>query len=261
MFREPPAMENIPVPFTLLPRRTRRTWAVALGLPLVTAPFLATDATAQAAAGGKPTVAVMYFTNGALGNNADYAPLSKGLAEMLITELAANTNIRVVERDRLQALLEEQNLGGSGRVEKETAARIGKTLGALHMLMGSFVIDSKERMRMDIRAINTETSELEYAASVSGKADTMLELLVQLGSKLNTGLKLPAVPSGFQEGSAVGAKGPNQLKSMMLLSRALEQQDRKNTAQAVALYKESLQANPDNTRAKTLLATLEKGSQ
>ena len=28
-------MENIPVPFTLLPRRTRRTWAVALGLPLL----------------------------------------------------------------------------------------------------------------------------------------------------------------------------------------------------------------------------------
>jgi hypothetical protein len=123
------------------------------------------------------------------------------------------------------------------------------------------VIDPKERMRMDIRAINTETSELEYAASVSGKADNMLELLAQLGAKLNAGLKLPSVPTGFQEGAAVGAKGPNQLKSMMLLSRALEQQDRKNTAQAVALYKESLQANPDNARAKTLLATLEKGAK
>jgi TolB-like protein len=261
MFRESPALENIHMPFTSLARRTRRTLAVALGLPLVAVPFPTGVAKAQGAGAGKPTVAVMYFTNGALANNADYAPLSKGLAEMLITELAANTNIRVVERDRLEALLAEQNLGSSGRVEKETAAKIGKTLGALHMLMGSFVIDPKERMRMDIRAINTETSELEYAASVSGKADNMLELLAQLGAKLNAGLKLPSVPTGFQEGAAVGAKGPNQLKSMMLLSRALEQQDRKNTAQAVALYKESLQANPDNARAKTLLATLEKGAK
>lgn len=249
------------MPFTSLARRTRKTLAVTLGLPLAVASFLPQTAGAQGTAGAKPTVAVMYFTNGALGNNADYAPLSKGLAEMLITELSGNTNIRVVERDRLQALLDEQNLGGSGRVEKETAAKLGKTLGALHMLMGSFVIDPKERMRMDIRAINTETSELEYAASVSGKADNMLELLAQLGSKLNAGLKLPAVQSGFQEGAAVGAKGPNQLKSMMLLSRALEQQDRKNTAQAVALFKESLQANPDNARAKSLLASLEKGAK
>lgn len=114
---------------------------------------------------------------------------------------------------------------------------------------------------MDVRAINTETSELEYAATVSGKADNMLELLAQLGAKLNAGLKLPAVPAGVQEGAAVGAKGPNQLKSMMLLSRALEQQDRKNNTQAIALYKESLAANPDNARAKTLLASLERGTK
>lgn len=229
----------------------------ALSLPMALATSAATAA-AQTAPSSRPTVAVLYFTNGAISNNAEYAPLSKGLAEMMITELSANTNIRVVERDRLQALLEEQNLGASGRVEKETAAKLGKTLGALHMLMGSFVIDPKERIRMDVRAINTETSELEYATSVTGKAENMLELLAQLGTKLNAGLKLPAVPAGFQEGAAVGAKGPNQLRSMMLVSRAIEAQDRKNPAQAVALYKEAVQANPSNARAKTLLASAER---
>ncbi|WP_337170347.1 CsgG/HfaB family protein [Gemmatimonas aurantiaca] len=254
-----------------LVRRTRRalavtltgagTLAAAFAGPLALAAVAAPGTAGAQGASGKPTVAVMYFTNGAIGNNAEYAPLSKGLAEMLITELSGNENIRVVERDRLQALLEEQNLGASGRVEKETAAKIGKTLGALHMLMGSFVIDPKNTMRMDVRAINTETSELEYATSVTGKADRMLELLGQLGTKLNAGLKLPSVQRGFEEGKAVGAKGPNQLKSMMLLSRALEQQDRKNNTQAVALYKESIQANPDNQRAKTLLASLESGTK
>jgi|EP01012_Entosiphon_sulcatum_P068462 TolB-like protein len=248
------------MPATSLPHRARNGVA-ALLLGLLAAGIAPARRADAQAASTKPTVAVLYFTNGAIGKTAEYAPLSKGLAEMLITEMAANTNIRVVERDRLQALLEEQNLGNSGRVEKETAAKIGKTLGALHMLMGSFVIDPKERMRLDVRAINTETSELEYATSITGKADNMLELLGQLGTKLNQGLKLPAVQSGFQEGVAVGAKGPNQFKSMMLLSRALEQQDRKNNVQAVALIKESLQANPENARAKTLLASLEKGAK
>jgi TolB-like protein len=245
---------------TSLFRHTRRALSMAAAaLPLAATVLVPARLAAQDAPSSKPTVAIMYFTNGAIGKSADYAPLSKGLAEMLITELSGNTNIRVVERDRIQTLLEEQNLAAGGRIEQETAVRAGKVLGALHMLMGSFVIDPKNRMRMDVRAINTETSELEYATTVSGKADDMLELLSQLAVKLNQGLKLPEVPTQFQRGASVGAKGPNQLKSMMLLSRALEQQDRKNNQAAIALYRESLQANPDNSRAKTLLASLEQG--
>lgn len=238
----------------MFPGRIASVARVAAALTLLTAvPSM------SASAQGKPTVAVMYFTNGAVGNTAEYAPLSKGLAEMLITELSGNTNIRVVERDRLQALLEEQNLGASNRVEAGTAAKLGKTLGAMHMLMGSFVIDAKGSMRMDVRAVNTETSELEYATSVTGKSDAMLSLLADLGKQVNQGLKLPARPAGGNnDGAALGAKGPNQLRSMMLLSRALEAQDKKNTTTAVALLKESIQSNPENGRAKTILASLER---
>jgi TolB-like protein len=154
MFWESHPSENTRMIAASLVRRTRRALAVAA----LTLPMAIGSAGAQGTPSTRPTVAVMYFTNGAISNNAEYAPLSKGLAEMMITELSANTNIRVVERDRLQALLAEQDLGATGRVEKETAAKIGKTLGALHMLMGSFVIDPKQRIRMDVRAINTETS-------------------------------------------------------------------------------------------------------
>lgn len=205
----------------------------------------------------KPTLAVLDFTNSAIKNHADYAPLSKGLGEMLITEFSANRNIRVVERDRLQALLGEQDLSASGRIEQTTAVAKGKTLGAQHMLFGTFVIDTKNVMRMDIRVINTETSESEFTASVSGKADNMLDLLVQLAAKVNTGLRLPTPQADFSAGKSIGASGPNQFKSMMLLSRALEQQDRKNKPEAIALYKESLKENPNNERARTLLASLE----
>src|SRR4051812_3264119 len=49
----------------------------------------------------RPTVAVMYFDNGALTNSLDYAPLSKGLADMLVVSLTTNCGIRVVEREQL----------------------------------------------------------------------------------------------------------------------------------------------------------------
>jgi TolB-like protein len=221
---------------------------------------------------GRPTMAVLYFTNAAMVDREEYAPLAKGLAEMVITELAGNPGVRVVERDRIQALFDEQALSAGGRVDPETAVKAGKTLGARHLLFGTFVVDPRQTMRMDVRAINTETSALEFATSVTGKADRMLELVVALGAKVNAGLKLPALPAATAPGAAggagampsaagpavrIGSNGPNQLRSMMLLSRALEAQDRRNTMAAVALMKESVAANPENARARALLASME----
>lgn len=208
------------------------------------------------AANQRPTIAVLYFTNGALIDNASYAPLSKGMAEMLITELTQNNAVRVVERDRLQSLIEEQNLQNSDRVDKETAVKMGKTLGARHMLMGTFVIDPKRNMRIDVRAVNTETSAIEYTESVTGNADNLLQMVIQLGSKVNAGLKLPALKTASV--STPAAKSPNQFKAIMAMSQALEAEDKKNKTQAVSLYKQAIALNPDFDRAKVRLASIEK---
>lgn len=236
-------------------RRVLPTSIAALTLLMggATAPLHAQDAP-------RPTVAVMYFTNSALVGNADYAALSKGMAEVLITDLSRNPRIRVVERDRLQQLLDEQNLSSSGRVDKETVVRVGRILGAGHMLMGTFLIDARENMRIDVRAVNTETSEIEYVESIEGKADKLLAMVSELGAKVNDGLKLPARPAEASKFNDAAAKNPNQFRALLLMSRAIEEQDRKNVPAAVALYKQAIDANPDFERAKVLLATLERGT-
>lgn len=215
---------------------------------------------AAPAADSRPTLAVLYFTNSALVGGADYQPLSKGMAEMLITELSQNPGVRVVERDRLQALLEEQNLSTAGRVDQASAVRIGRVLGAQHLLMGAFVIDPRHNMRIDLRAVNAETSQVEYVESVTGKEDQLLALVDQLGRKVNTGLKLPPVAFRVRPVDAPVAKGPEQFRAVMLMSRALERQDRGDKAGAVALYKDALQADPGFERAKVRLALLEPGT-
>lgn len=208
----------------------------------------------------KPIVAVMYFTNGALVRNADYEALSKGIAEVLITELSRNPAIRVVERDRLQQLLDEQDLAVSGRVDSETAVRLGKILNAQHMLIGSFIIDTREDIRIDVRAVNTETSEMDYVETIRGEAEDVLDLITELGTKINSGLKLPPRSAAASPSSSSRGKNPNQFRAMLLLSRAIEEQDRKNVPAAVALYKQAIDVNPDFERAKVLLATLERGT-
>ncbi len=204
----------------------------------------------------RPTVAVLYFTNSSLVDFASYAPLSKGMAEMMISEIAQNSAVRVVERDRLQTLLEEQNLQSSDRVDKSTAVKLGKTLGAGHMLMGSFIIDPSKTMRIDVRSVNTETGQIEYTESVSGKSDKLLDLVIQLGAKVNAGLKLPALKTAST--TVPAAKSPNQFKALMAMSQALEAEDKKDINSATTLYKSAVALNPDFDRAKSRLASLQK---
>src|SRR5712692_1136247 len=84
----------------------------------------------------RPGIAVLAFDNsGSYGQaKENFDALEKGIAGMVISELAANPAARVVEREQIEKLLTEQHLGASGKVTPETAAKIGKLVGARYEL-------------------------------------------------------------------------------------------------------------------------------
>src|SRR6059036_832279 len=70
----------------------------------------------------RPGISIFPFDNGgSYGQNKDnFDGLQKGIAGLMISDLAANPAARVVEREELQKLLDEQNLGTAGRVDPQT---------------------------------------------------------------------------------------------------------------------------------------------
>lgn len=235
-----------------------KTWSTALaGLAL---------AAGSAAAQSKPTVAVLYFNNSALGaRNAELQPLSKGIADMLITSLAANPNLRVVERDRIQAVLDEQKLATDGKLDPETSVKVGKLVGAHHMITGVFASELKgDSLRLVARVFNVETSEIEKGDfSVRGRMDALFPLIDQLAARLNSGLNLPSIPAPAKQEHDVSARKQAKVpfQAVMLYSRALDEKDHGNTDKAVTLFRQAISAFPDYDAPKTELAKLEKGDR
>jgi TolB-like protein len=224
-------------------------------LALVSTPALAA---AQQAADTRPTVAVMYFNNSALVRHAEYQPLSKGIADVLITELQGNTAIRVLEREALQRLLEEQNLStDTTRVDKETAVRLGRILGARHMIFGGFLIDMRGHVRLDARAVNVETSTVEYVASKTAKADDLLTVIGELAVELNRGMKLPSLsdPSATTP-SRAPARSAASYRALMLYSQGLAEEDRRNSKAAAELYRAALAQYPELPQAQRRLSAI-----
>lgn len=63
--------------------------------------------------------------------------IGDGLADMLATALFQTNRYIVLERQALADVLAEQDLGASGRVRQETAAKIGNIEGAELLVMGT----------------------------------------------------------------------------------------------------------------------------
>ncbi len=223
-------------------------------LALVVAPAIAQQPDTR------PTVAVLPFVNSAIGQaNTELAALSKGIADLLIIELAQNTAIRVVERENIAAILAEQNLARDGRVDDATAARIGKLLGARHIVTGSFVTDRSGTMVITIKSVNTETGLIEYSDMHRDRTDNFLALVSAVGQKTNRGLKLPELtPQARQSSEARTTRQRNvPFQAVMMYSRAIAAQDAGNRAEALTLFSQTIDRFPEFEDAKTAKARLE----
>ncbi len=214
--------------------------------------FAASSAFAQS----KPTVAVLYFRDGAIGKaNEELAPLSKGIADVLITELADNPGIKVVERDALQNILAEQKMATDGTADKETAVKVGKLLSAHHMLSGGFITDPSGTMILNVHSTNVETGVIEYTTSVTDKTANLLAMIHKLAVKMNAGLKLPDIPR--QVGEVRQAKDEKiPFQSVMLYSRGLEAKDKGDKAGAITLFNQALASFPGYDAPSKELAKL-----
>jgi curli biogenesis system outer membrane secretion channel CsgG len=121
--------------------KNRRFWGALAALAL----FIAAAWPLEAMAQGKIRIAVTAFENKV--KTPWWGPswkIGDGLAEMLTTELSKTGQFIVVERQALGDIVKEQELGQSGLVRGETAARTGQVLGAQIVVRGA-VTEFEER--------------------------------------------------------------------------------------------------------------------
>ena len=148
-------------------------------------------AAGSACAAGGPTIGVAEFTNQS-GAAWWRGGVGWELSSMLSNELSSSGAFHVVERQKLQNVLEEQNLGASGRVAPGQGAKIGKLTGAQYLITGTVSAyeentsstggglsfrgiglggkQSEAYMAIDLRVINTTTGDIDYSRTVEGRS-------------------------------------------------------------------------------------------
>ncbi len=211
--------------------------------------FSVAEVRAQTPQDDLPTVAVLDFTGLMMGQAGNSAPLGKAVSSMLVTELSGRPGMRVIERYQLQNLLTEQNLALSGRVDESTAVEIGKFVGAQYTIFGQ-VTSIGDQLRMDMRAVDVETTEIIEAQKMTDTTDELLSVVVRMADSFADGLDLEA-PSSRPAIEAI------PVRATVEFSRAVDYEDQGDIARAIEHYRAALEIHPNHAAARAALERLD----
>jgi curli biogenesis system outer membrane secretion channel CsgG len=165
-----------------MPRRMSACWVITFALGALAPALLS-------AASAKPILAVMKFQD-ETGAMPFQGGIGRVVTNMLASELAAREAFTVVERRKLRAVLEEQDLAESGLLKPGEGAKIGQLTGAQYLVMGTitaFQPDTETKvsggmfsrarveqtnhgsyLALDLRVVDTSTGEVSYARTIEG---------------------------------------------------------------------------------------------
>jgi hypothetical protein len=204
---------------------------------------LARESTLTAAAPEPSTVAVLPLT---IAGDSGLQPLSRGLAELMATDLAMVRSLRLLERIQVGVLLDEMKLGESGRADPNTAARVGRLLRAERMVQGVAAITENGPVRMSAAVVRGDGS-VQTGAQANGSFKQLLDLEKQLVFGLATELGIQLTEAERQR---IMRQGPKNLAAFLAYSEGLEALDRGDYRAAAAAFSAAVRADPSFQQAQ-----------
>jgi len=230
----------IKLPHDIWPKGLRREWySLVSAQDALTCPDT-TDTDIK-------TIAVMPFDNNSIGKyQEELGALGAGLASFFQYDFGKISSLTIVERDKIDYILEEQKLSAGGKVDQATAIKAGRILGAQLMVFGSFTQLDDKQTRLVVRAVNVETSEIIASVEDQGKPDYFAlekSLVEKLCNDLNIKLS-------NEDKQLIDLGGTESLDATTLYSKGLEYEDQYDYKNAYELFKQAYDMDQKFAEAK-----------
>lgn len=198
---------------------------------------LARESTLTTLAPEPSTVAVLPLT---IAGDSSFQPLSRGLAELILTDLAMIRTLRMLERLQVSALLDELKLGQSSRADPTTAARVGRLLRAERMVQGVASIAQNGPVRMSATVVRGDGT-VHTGAQVNGSFKQLLDLEKQIVFGLASDLGIQLTEAERQR---IQRQGPKNLAAFLAYSKGLDALDRGDYRAAAGHFSAAVRADP-----------------
>src|SRR5690606_2735036 len=167
-------------------------------------------------------------------------PLARALAELLSTDLSQTSRLRVLERARVQMLLDELELAASGAVDPTTAARTGRLLRAEHIVQGRL---EGQGGGLELQAAVMEVQAARELGVV--QEQEALQRLFEAERRLALGIfSALGIQLTQAEEARVGQTPTQNLEALLAFGRALEAEDQGDFALAAQYFQQAAGLDP-----------------
>jgi tetratricopeptide (TPR) repeat protein len=175
-----------------------------------------------------------------VSGDSSVQPLSRGLAELLTTDLAAIRRLRLLERVQVSALVDELKLTQGAAVDPATAARVGRLLRAERMVQGVATIPPRGQIALSASVV-TGTGTVRAVSPVTGPFADLLDLEKRLVIDLSGQLGIELTQA---ERERIMREGPKNLAAFLAYSEGLDAMDRGDYPAATRAFGAALRADP-----------------
>jgi tetratricopeptide (TPR) repeat protein len=192
------------------------------------------------------TVAILYFRN--LSQSDELAPLLKGIAEILTTDFGKVQSLRLLERIKLQVLLDEMKLSSSEFFNQVQSPKAGRLLGASQLISGGIERLNETSLQINASVIVTATGELQgNGAQTTGALAEILSLEKTLFFDLvrDLGVKLTEA-----EIEAIKPLPTKNILAFIAFCKGLDFEDKNQLNEAIAQYDRAMQLDPGFAMAR-----------
>jgi TolB-like protein len=170
-------------------------------------------------------------------DDASLEPLGYGLAELIMTDLARSDQLVVVDRLRIHALLRELDLVERGVADPTQGPRLGRILGARHLLVGTLASDDSARFRVDANVARTDDSSVRAIVTGAASLDDVLAAQKSLVFRIFDALGVTLTPA---ERPAIEQRPTRNLGALLAFSRGVQAEVQGQQRQARREYFEAL---------------------
>ena len=201
------------------------------------------------------SIAVINFNGSYLP--PDFQPLALGLAEFVAMDLSKIPALKVLERVKINVILDELKLGESSYADSRLAPRMGKLLGSRRIVLGTVTGAGESGFRIDGRLVDTVDGDASGTQSNEGDLNRFFDVEKKFVFAL---LDTLGIEISKTERDAIEEVPTESFLAFMAFSKGLSYERRGMYDDATNSFRDAGNQDPGFIEASSLAGKMERAS-
>ncbi|HUI11626.1 MAG TPA: hypothetical protein VL221_14930 [Bacteroidota bacterium] len=194
-----------------------------------------------------PSNAVAVFPLVYQGTDQKFSALGMGLSEMMTIDLGHVKKLRLVERLRVEELMNELRFSASSAVDPSTAPRLGKFLAAGEIVGGSYNVPGGSTLRMDVASQDIGKSKPPSTETESDQLENLFRVQKEIVFKVVKGMGITLTRAEIDDIQRIPTKN---LQAFIAYSVGLEKEGQGDFEAAGVYFHQASALDPSFAPAK-----------